>query len=148
MIPSMSKASCDIRIGTSGWHYDHWKGVFYPEGLPKGKWLEHYAGHFDTVEINNTFYHLPKEQSVQRWRDVAPHGFLYSVKANRYITHSSLAEDALLLSPLLICCDWKRQFVALSFERVFAGHCTFAGGYNENIHQVLDRNRSCNLSCQ
>jgi uncharacterized protein YecE (DUF72 family) len=83
----MSKADCDIRIGTSGWYYDHWKERFYPAGLPKSKWFEYYAQHFDTVEINNTFYHLPKEQTLRRWRELAPEGFLYAVKANRYITH-------------------------------------------------------------
>lgn len=90
----MSKAGCDIQIGTSGWYYDHWKELFYPAALAKSKWFEHYAGHFDTVEINNTFYHLPKEQTLQRWHDIAPEGFLYAVKANRYITHIKRLKDA------------------------------------------------------
>jgi uncharacterized protein YecE (DUF72 family) len=90
----MSKSNCDIRVGTSGWYYDHWKELFYPAALAKSKWFEHYAGHFDTVEINNTFYHLPKEQSVQRWHDLAPKGFLYAVKANRYITHIKKLKDS------------------------------------------------------
>jgi uncharacterized protein YecE (DUF72 family) len=89
----MSKADCDIRIGTSGWYYEHWKGLFYPADLPKSKWFEHYAQHFDTVEINNTFYHQPKEQSIQRWQKIAPDGFLYAVKANRYITHIKKLKD-------------------------------------------------------
>jgi len=59
----MSKAGHNIRIGTSGWHYEHWGGRFYPERLPKSKWLQHYAKHFDTIEINNTFYQLPKQQT-------------------------------------------------------------------------------------
>jgi uncharacterized protein YecE (DUF72 family) len=89
----MSKADCDIRIGTSGWYYEHWKELFYPAGLPKSRWFEHYAQQFDTVEINNTFYHLPKEQSLQRWYKLAPKGFLYAVKANRYITHIKRLKD-------------------------------------------------------
>lgn len=89
----MKKAGCYIRIGTSGWYYEHWKELFYPAGLPKSKWFEHYAQHFDTVEINNTFYHLPKEQSIQRWHKIAPEGFLYAVKANRYITHIKKLKD-------------------------------------------------------
>ena len=89
----MSNAECDIRIGTSGWHYDHWKELFYPPDLPKNKWFEHYAQHFDTVEINNTFYHLPKEVSLQRWHKQAPKNFLYAVKANRYITHIKRLKD-------------------------------------------------------
>ncbi|MHC4743040.1 MAG: DUF72 domain-containing protein [Planctomycetota bacterium] len=89
----MSETTCDIRIGTSGWHYDHWKERFYPAGLAKSKWFEHYARHFDTVEINNTFYRLPKPEMVVRWRQLAPKGFLYSVKANRYITHIKRLKD-------------------------------------------------------
>ena len=83
----MSKGDCDIRIGTSGWHYEDWSGRFYPSELPKSKWLEYYSKHFDTVEINNTFYHLPKEQTFENWRKQAPKNFLFTVKANRYITH-------------------------------------------------------------
>jgi uncharacterized protein YecE (DUF72 family) len=76
-----------IYVGTSGWYYDHWLGRFYPEDLPKSEWFEYYARHFDTVEINNTFYHQPKPESVKRWRRLAPQNFVYTVKANRYITH-------------------------------------------------------------
>jgi uncharacterized protein YecE (DUF72 family) len=76
-----------VRIGTSGWHYDHWIGRFYPEKLRKESWLEYYAQHFDTVEINNTFYHTPKEQTMVNWREKVPAGFLFAVKASRYITH-------------------------------------------------------------
>ncbi|MDI6450030.1 DUF72 domain-containing protein [Anaerobaca lacustris] len=89
----MGRTGCDIRIGTSGWHYDHWRGRFYPEKLPKNRWLEHYAQHFDTVEINNTFYHLPKEHTVVNWHDTAPAHFLYAVKASRYITHVKKLND-------------------------------------------------------
>ncbi len=89
----MAKARYDIRIGTSGWYYNHWVGKFYPANLPKSKWFEYYAKQFDTVEINNTFYHLPKEKSVQRWYELAPKGFVYTVKANRYITHIKRLKD-------------------------------------------------------
>jgi uncharacterized protein YecE (DUF72 family) len=83
----MVKAACDIRIGTSGWHYGHWSGPFYPVDLPKNKWLEFYSQHFDTVEINNTFYHQPKPQTFKNWHKQAPKDFLFTVKANRFITH-------------------------------------------------------------
>jgi uncharacterized protein YecE (DUF72 family) len=89
----MSKAACDIRIGTSGWYYEYWKKLFYPPDMPKSKWFEYYARQFDTVEINNTFYHQPKEQSIRRWQKNAPEGFLYAVKANRYITHIKKLKD-------------------------------------------------------
>ena len=90
----MSKLHCDIRVGTSGWHYDHWRGPFYPDKLPKSKWFEHYAQHFDTVEINNTFYQLPKAQTFKNWHKQAPDNFLFTVKANRYITHIKRLKDA------------------------------------------------------
>ncbi len=77
----------DIWIGTSGWQYDHWRGRFYPDRLPKSRWFEHYAQRFDTVEINSTFYHLPRAGTVEKWRQAAPEGFTYAAKANRYITH-------------------------------------------------------------
>lgn len=83
----MGKASCEIRIGTSGWHYKHWIGRFYPEKMHAEDWLEFYSQHFDTVEINNTFYHLPREQTMVNWHDKVPPNFLFAVKASRYITH-------------------------------------------------------------
>jgi len=89
----MAKVKRQFRIGTSGWHYEHWKKVFYPEELPKSRWLEHYAEHFDTVELNNTFYHLPKQQTVVNWNKRVPEDFLYTVKASRYITHIKRLKD-------------------------------------------------------
>lgn len=90
----MSKAKCDIRIGTSGWYYNHWTELFYPPEVSKSKWFEYYAEHFDTVEINNTFYHQPKQESIKRWQRLAPEHFIYSVKANRYITHIKRLKDS------------------------------------------------------
>ena len=75
------------RVGTSGWVYPHWKGRFYPKDLPQRDWFGYYARHFDTVEINNTFYRLPTEDAVVRWREHAPDGFVYAVKASRFLTH-------------------------------------------------------------
>ncbi|HEY6583918.1 MAG TPA: DUF72 domain-containing protein [Gaiellaceae bacterium] len=77
----------EVRIGCSGWNYAHWRERVYPKGLPQRRWLEHYATLFDTVEINNTFYRLPRVTSVQRWVDESPPGFLLAVKMSRYITH-------------------------------------------------------------
>ena len=76
-----------IHIGTSGWQYRDWKGRFYPEKLPQREWLPYFAERFPIVEINNTFYMLPKEETFVRWRETAPDGFTFVVKANRYITH-------------------------------------------------------------
>ena len=77
----------NIRIGCSGWQYSHWRGDFYPAELPQSRWLEHYATRFDTVEINNTFYRLPEPETFAEWRRRVPPGFLYAVKASRYLTH-------------------------------------------------------------
>jgi len=79
--------SREIRVGTSGWSYDHWRGIFYPDGLPQRAWLACYMQHFDTVEVNSTFYHLPRESTMELWRDQAPDGFLFALKASRFITH-------------------------------------------------------------
>jgi uncharacterized protein YecE (DUF72 family) len=76
-----------VWIGCSGYVYKHWRGVFYPEGLPQSRWLEHYTRHFPTVELNNTHYTLPSEKTFEAWRDNSPEGFLYAVKASRFITH-------------------------------------------------------------
>jgi uncharacterized protein YecE (DUF72 family) len=76
-----------LRIGTSGWHYDHWRSVFYPEELPKTEWFSHYARQFDSVEINNTFYRLPEATTFDAWRSQAPRGFCYALKFSRYGSH-------------------------------------------------------------
>ena len=81
-------------IGTSGWVYPHWRDIFYPPSLPQSRWFEHYSQHFSTVEINYSFYRLPSEEAFQRWREEAPEGFIYAVKANRYITHIKRLKDA------------------------------------------------------
>jgi uncharacterized protein YecE (DUF72 family) len=83
----MSAKRGKLRIGTSGYHYDHWKEVFYPRSLPKKSWFAYYARHFDTVEINNTFYHLPQTQSFDMWREQAPPNFCYTLKFSRYGSH-------------------------------------------------------------
>src|SRR5688572_26294507 len=80
-------ASARYYVGTSGWVYPHWRKRFYPEKLPQRLWFEHYAKHFDTVEVNNTFYRLPAERAVTKWREQAPDGFIYAVKASRYLSH-------------------------------------------------------------
>jgi uncharacterized protein YecE (DUF72 family) len=75
-----------IRIGCSGWNYADWKHEFYG-GLPARAWLEHYTRHFDTVEVNNTFYRLPNKNAVANWERTAPPEFLFTIKASRYLTH-------------------------------------------------------------
>jgi len=83
----------DIRIGTSGWHYKHWVGRYYPQSIKPGEMLAHYLRDFDTVELNNTFYQLPKEESFDHWRDSTPPGFLFAVKGSRFLTHMIKLKD-------------------------------------------------------
>jgi uncharacterized protein YecE (DUF72 family) len=77
----------EIRVGCSGWNYADWRERVYPKGLPPSKWLEHYATFFDTFEVNNTFYRLPRVEAVARWVEQSPPRFLFAVKASRYLTH-------------------------------------------------------------
>ncbi|HSB05196.1 MAG TPA: DUF72 domain-containing protein [Thermodesulfobacteriota bacterium] len=77
-----------IRIGTSGYNYPHWwDGIFYPADLPQRKWLEFYAEHFDTVELNVSFYRLPTKESFQNWYKRTPNKFSFGLKGSRFITH-------------------------------------------------------------
>jgi len=96
----------EIRIGCSGWNYQHWRnGVFYPPRLAARRWLEFYAERFDTVEVNSTFYRLPRESAVANWVRESPAGFLFTVKMSRYTTHIKRLRD---LAPS----------IALFYERI------------------------------
>lgn len=85
--------SKNIYIGTSGWSYPHWKENFYPEKLNQKKWLSFYGDHFPTVEVNNSFYHLPLSTTVENWAKQVPHNFLFSLKGSRFITHLKKLKD-------------------------------------------------------
>jgi uncharacterized protein YecE (DUF72 family) len=80
-------AIATARVGCSGWQYRHWRGDFYPPGVGTAHWFDYYAAHFDTVEINNTFYRLPEEHTFAHWGEQAPPNFLFAVKASRFLTH-------------------------------------------------------------
>jgi uncharacterized protein YecE (DUF72 family) len=82
-----------VHVGCSGWNYRHWRGQFYPEKLAVKDWFAFYAEQFATVEINNSFYRLPKAETFDKWRAQAPAGFAYSVKANRYLTQAKKLKD-------------------------------------------------------
>jgi uncharacterized protein YecE (DUF72 family) len=81
------KNNHEYYLGCSGWYYNDWKGRFYPEKLSKSKWLEYYSKHFNTVEINNTFYRFPTEKTVKGWYKRTPDEFKITLKANQLITH-------------------------------------------------------------
>ena len=76
-----------IRVGTSGWNYGHWRGLFYPRGLPASRWLAYVAERLPTVEVNGTFYSLTRPAACDAWRAAVPDGFVFALKGSRYITH-------------------------------------------------------------
>ncbi len=76
-----------VHVGCSGWQYADWRGIFYPVRLPQRRWLEHYAGRFDVVEVNSTFYRLPKRDAVAHWVEQTPPAFTFTIKVSRYATH-------------------------------------------------------------
>lgn len=108
-------------IGCSGYYYNHWKNIFYPEGLAKNKWLPYYAQYFNTVEINSSFYHLPLDSSLNNWYNITPANFTFTLKGYRFITHmkklnvdAELTElvnvfqrKAYLLKDKLACILWQ-----------------------------------------
>ncbi len=104
--------------GCSGFNYDHWMGNFYPEDVPKKRWLEFYAERFDSVEVNATFYHLPKEKTLENWHERVPGNFRFTLKGSRYVTHQKKLNDvgepvkkfydlAALLKGKLGCILWQ-----------------------------------------
>lgn len=154
------------RIGTSGYQYQHWKDRFYPKSLPRKKWFGHFAEHFDTVEINNTFYHLPEASTFDQWRAQAPDHFLYILKYSRYGTHIKHLKDPDLhvtkfldvaerlkthLGPILVQlpprwhCDPQRleTFIkALPGRRRWAFEFRDRSWLNDDIYDLLRRHRA------
>src|SRR5690349_4621831 len=90
---STHPSGCEVRIGTSGWHYKHWLGPFYPAELRPSEMLAWYMDRFDTVELNNSFYHLPAPETFAGWRRTTPSSFCFAVKGSRYITHRKKLND-------------------------------------------------------
>jgi len=83
----------EVKIGTSGYAYSHWEGIFYPQNLPKSKKLEYYCSHFKTVELNNTFYRLPQKKVFESWYKRSPKDFIFALKVSRFITHIKKLKD-------------------------------------------------------
>ncbi len=82
-----------IRIGTSGWHYKHWRGPYYPPSVPPRAMLDYYRRDFDTVEINNSFYRLPPTTTFEAWKEATQSDFCFAVKGSRYLTHNKKLLD-------------------------------------------------------
>lgn len=82
-----------VHVGTSGWHYPHWRGPFYPKHLRNREMLGFYSQRLATVELNNSFYRLPAKEAFRLWKEETPPDFLFAVKASRYITHMKKLKD-------------------------------------------------------
>jgi uncharacterized protein YecE (DUF72 family) len=104
----LGRRNPEVRIGTSGWSYAHWRGTFYPEILSSRRWLSYYVRYFTTVEINNSFYNLPAEATLVKWRQQGPPGFVFAVKASRFITHMKKLRD--VEEPLAVFLERKSVF--------------------------------------
>jgi len=82
-----------VHVGCSGWNYADWRERVYPKGVPPRRWLAHYAGLFETVEVNSTFYRLASPKAVATWVAETPDGFVFALKASRYLTHRKRLTD-------------------------------------------------------
>ena len=83
----------NVYVGAMGWSYDFWKGSFYPDNLRSSEFLAYYSSKFDTVEVDNTFYRIPRSQTVLNWKEQTPNGFVFSLKFPRVITHVKMLRD-------------------------------------------------------
>jgi uncharacterized protein YecE (DUF72 family) len=114
-----------LRVGCSGWNYKHWRGTFYPPELPARAWFSYYSRVFDTVEINNTFYRLPESSTFEAWRENAPAGFLYAIKASRFLTHMKRLRDP--EEPVLRlferACQLRQHFGPVLYQLPSSFHC-------------------------
>ncbi|MHC1696112.1 MAG: DUF72 domain-containing protein [Eubacteriales bacterium] len=113
----------DIHIGCSGWFYDHWINRFYPGTLKKSDWLDYYSQHFTAVEINSTFYNIPKGQAVRRWFEGTPDSFRFVVKGNNHITHDcrlhGVGHDTEAFHKLISGLSYKLKLVLWQFPPSF-----------------------------
>lgn len=107
-----------IKIGTSGFYYDHWRGVFYPEDLSRTHYFDYFVEQFPTVELNSTFYHLPRSGTVEHWAEKSPEDFLFALKASKQITHYRKLKDVehLLYLFLHLIKPLKAKLAAILFQ--------------------------------
>jgi uncharacterized protein YecE (DUF72 family) len=130
-----------VRVGTCGWSYNEWVGVFYPDGLPAGQWLPYLAQQYPIVEVDGTFYRSPARKTVEGWRDRTPPGFGFSLKVPQSITHEKVLLDcteeveaflsaARLLADKLLCC-------CLQFGYFNRGKFASLGAFLERLDPFL-----------
>ena len=124
-----------IHIGTSGWHYKHWRGPFYPENLPQDKWLRYYFERLSSVEINNSFYRLPRAETVINWREQTPPNFVFAAKAWRLITHLKRLKDTQAALEAFFTCieNFQGKLGPILFQLPPHWNCNV-----ERLHAFLD----------
>lgn len=123
----------EIYIGCSGFNYKEWKSIFYPVDMPQDSWLKYYAGHFNSVEINNTFYSFPKKENLQKWNKETPDDFRFSIKANRFFTHlKKLKTDDVFLQRL----DEFNETLNSAKEKVGCILWQLPGNLHKNISKI------------
>ncbi len=129
--------SAEVYVGTSGFYYEHWRGVFYPEELPKNRFFDYYKDHFETVELNSTFYHLPRIKTVENWLQRSPERFYFSLKAYRGITHYKRLHECRdeLYRYLHLIKPLKRKIGAILFQLPPSLH--FDAGLLEEFLKLL-----------
>lgn len=155
-----------LYIGTSGWQYRDWNGVVYPDGMKPADQLAYYAMLFNTVEINSTFYHMPRTTTTEKWHDQVPEHFRFTLKLNRYLTHTKrlLIDDeshskldefitpahmlrnklgmVLVQLPPSLRCDIERLrsfLVAVDGRVPLAFECRHASWFEDEVTQLLDK---------
>jgi uncharacterized protein YecE (DUF72 family) len=107
-----------IYVGTSGWNYPHWKGIFYPQNLATARWLEYYVKFFNCVELNVTFYRLLRKKVFENWHARTPRGFHFIVKGSRFITHIKKIKGVKQPLDLLIdnACGLKQKLALILWQ--------------------------------
>ena len=131
----------EVFIGCSSFNNRYWKGVFYPEDLPTSKWFDFYCQHFDTYEMNGTFYKFPTQKFLENWYDKVPANFLYSVKVPKEITHVKKFDDCeLILKDFYKVCQMglKEKLGCILFQ--FPPSYDFSSEKLQNIIKKLDLN--------
>jgi uncharacterized protein YecE (DUF72 family) len=137
------RGSPSLFIGTSGFYYTGWKGSFYPARMPARQYLSFYSTHFMSLEVNSTFYRLPLETTLSRWRDLTPEGFVFTVKASRFITHIKRLDDpegtVIPFLERIRCLGSKLGPVLLQLPSRFP----FNGGKLDSFCKVLSKDVHC-----
>lgn len=134
----------ELFIGCSGWNYRTWKGLFYPEDIAQKNWLQFYGGIFNSVEVNNTFYRLPRAATLQNWKKTVPDNFCFTLKGSRFITHTKKLTDtaesvnkfediAVNLEGKLGCVLWQLPPSLHRDDQRLIGFCKTLNKHHENV---------------